>query len=154
MGHFRQPVFGVLDAATAGNVIGPRRIRFPERRFIHPIGFAQHPFGKPESFEHLDRPAGYAIGLTDLQRAGFLVDDAGRYIPEGRQLRGKGQSRRAAPNDQHVHLRRGCGGMVWAGGCRDIRAARAKSVQVVLHLAPPVSKCTYHNGSFMAASIW
>ena len=50
--------------------------------------------------------AGNAVGLAQLQRGVLVFDDAGADVGKRRQLRGQRQPRRAAADDEHVHLGR------------------------------------------------
>ena len=134
MGHLGQACFCVFDPATACDMGGLVGVRFPKCRLVHPIGFAQNAFGKTKSLEHLDRPACDTVRLTHLQRPRFLVDDAGRDIREGRQLRRKRQTRWATADDQDIHLTRQFFDMRLSRGGSDMRTARFETVQVILHL--------------------
>ncbi len=74
VGEFRQAVLGVLDATGALDPCAVLLGRTPEDGLVHPVGFAHELLAQTERLEHLDRPAGDAIGLADLQRAVATLD--------------------------------------------------------------------------------
>ncbi len=76
MRKFREAVLHVLNDASP---IDPARLILigrPKRGFVDPIGLAQDALGKAESLEHFHRATGHSIGLSQLQRPGFLLDDS------------------------------------------------------------------------------
>lgn len=93
---------------------------------------------KSESFKHFHRAACDPVGLTQLQRTGFLLDDHRANVREGRQLGRQRESGRAAANDQDVGLGRQGGAWRLGGDCRVQKAgiACSEAVQVKLHVEP------------------
>src|SRR5690242_5563694 len=71
-----QAIFNVLDTIAADNFLAALAVRLPENRFADPIAFLQHAFAKSKRMEHFHRAASDAVGLTEEQSAGLLVDDA------------------------------------------------------------------------------
>ena len=65
MRELRQPVFDVLDPATADDVRGLPVVRLPERRLIDPAGLLQHALAEAEGMEHLHCAAGDAVSLAE-----------------------------------------------------------------------------------------
>ena len=113
------------------------RVGPPERDLVDPVGLADQLIGEPERLEHLDRAAGDAVGLADLQRTVLAVDDHGPDVGERRELRGEHEPGRPGPDDQDVDL---------AGEARsplrhrrmrglDARVSGSISVQMELHCA-------------------
>ena len=103
MRELGQPVLGVLHAPGPDDrrpVVGRRA---PEHRFVHPIGFADELLAQAERVEHLDRAAGDAVRLADLQRAVAAVDDARRDAGKGRELCRQQHPGRAGADDEDVH---------------------------------------------------
>ena len=89
--ELRQAVLGVLDATGA---LDPRAVllrRTPEDGLVDPVGLADELLPQAESLEHLDRAAGDAVGLTDLERAVAALDqsraDAGESSTAARPAR-------------------------------------------------------------------
>ena len=76
--------------------------RTPEHGLVHPVGFADELLAQAESVEHLDRAAGDAVGLTDLQRAVATLDESRADAGEGRKLRRQQHSGGTAAHDQDV----------------------------------------------------
>jgi hypothetical protein len=103
-----EAVLDILDPAAAGDRLRPRRIRFPEGGFVDPVGFLFNPVGKTEGLEHLHGAAGNAVGLAELKRTRFLVDDPGGDLRKSAKLRRQRQPGRSAADDQDVDL-------PWAG---------------------------------------
>jgi hypothetical protein len=100
--ELRQLVFGVLDAAGA---FDPRSVllrRPPEDGFVDPTSLADELLPQAESLEHLDRAAGDAVGLADLQRAVATFNQPCADAGEVRQLRGQQRPGRPAANDENV----------------------------------------------------
>ncbi len=117
-----------------------RVARLPERRLVDPVGLAFDALAEAERLEHLHRPAGDAVGLAELQRAGLLLDDAGLDVGKGGELGGERQAGGAAADDQHIDL---FGQHVVAGeSARRLRSveqvgiAGAEFVELELHGAP------------------
>ena len=100
--HFGEAILHVLDAAAADDLGAVRLVRLPERRLVDEIGLPQHAVGDAEGLEHLHRTAGDAVGLTKLDRPGFLVDDRNRDVGKGGELRRQRQAGRPAADDQDV----------------------------------------------------
>ena len=100
--ELREAILGVLDPATADDVLAALLVRLPERRLVDPVRLPQDPLAEAERLEHLDRAARDAVRLSENQWPRLLVDDAGRDVGEGGELCGERQSGRAAADDQHV----------------------------------------------------
>ncbi len=138
MRELRQAVFHVLHAAVAHDVLRLFFVGLPEGHLVDPAGLLHHPLAEVEGLEHLHRAAGDAIGLTQLQRAVLLLDDAGVDVGKGRQLRGQRQPGGAAADDEHVHLRR-CGVGVRGSqraGVGHMGVTGLEAVQMELHGGP------------------
>ena len=140
MRHVRQAIFNVLHAAAAHNMAAVATtavVGFPEGGLVDPIGFLQHTLGKTEGLEHLHRAAGDAIGLAQLQGAGFLLHDHRPDGREGGQLRRQRQAGRAATHNQHVGFKRqGVRRSPFDGGYGRIQkpgVPGSKSVEMKLH---------------------
>ena len=80
-----------------------------------------------EGLEHLDRAAGDAVGLADLERAFAALDQARADAGEVRQLRGQQGPRRPAADDQNVD---GVGQLLLA----NVGVAGCVAVQIELHV--------------------
>lgn len=84
--HLREVVLHILNAVGPRDALA-RRSWPPEDGFVNPIGFSGHFFRKPERLEHFHGAAGDPVRLTDLQRSGFTLDDAGSDVRKCRHLR-------------------------------------------------------------------
>ena len=137
MRHVRQALFHIGHAAAAHDVALVCIAGFPEGRFIDPISLFQHLMCKSEGLEHLHRAACHAIGLPQLQRAGFLLNDDCTDVRKRRQLCSQRQSGRAAANDQHISLgRQSAVCICLQGGFTRVKKRRvtgSKSIEVKLH---------------------
>ena len=104
MRKFGQPVFDILNPAGAHDPAPVGIVRLPERRLVDPVGLLHDALAETEGLEHLHRAAGDAVGLTEQQRAGFLLDDPGLDVGKGGQLRRQRQAGRSAADDQDIDL--------------------------------------------------
>ena len=141
-----QPVLDVLHPAVAADVGGLRLVRLPEGGLVDPIGLAGDALADAEALEHLHRPAGDAVGLTEPDRSGLLLDDRRGDLGEGGQLRRERQARRAAADDEDVERLGHPVGAAHRAVLRvrrgDVRIASLKSVEMKLHGV--VSSCRSH----------
>ena len=99
-----QPVLDVLDPAAADDARRLLLVGLPERRLVDPVRLLDHSFAEAEGLEHLHRAARDAVGLTEQQTAGLLLDDPRRDRWERRQLRGQRQTSGTTADDQDIHL--------------------------------------------------
>ena len=90
MGKLREPVFYILNAIGANDPLRSGRVGPPEGGLVYPVRLLHHPLAETESFEHLHRSTGDAVGLPDPQRPELLVDDPCRDTGELRELRSQG----------------------------------------------------------------
>ena len=135
MRHFRKPVLDILDAAGADDVLRGVRIGFPEGGFIHLIGLVPDLVGEPEGGEHLHRPAGHAVCLAALHRAGLALDDHRADVVEGRHLGRQRQTGGPAADNQHIGCRGKGASRRAAGPVRaDFGIAGLEPVQMKLHM--------------------
>jgi hypothetical protein len=87
--------------------------------------------------EHFHRAASDAVGLTEKQSAGLLVDNARLNVRKAGELSRQRQTSRSAANDEDVDFRRkrcGCArGRISLRRVKDFRVAGLESVEVKLH---------------------
>ena len=84
VGKLRKTILGVLNSAASDDVFALGIVRFPERRFIDPIAFFEDAFAEAVGLEHLDAAARDAVGLPELKRTRFLLDQRDRDVGERR----------------------------------------------------------------------
>lgn len=105
----------VVHAPGASDLCRVSLCRPPEGRLVDPIGFAHEAFGQAERAEHLYRPAGDPVGMTQLERSLTALDDASGDVGELSQLCGENGSGRPRADDEDVdflgELRRLCRGV-------------------------------------------
>ena len=137
MRELRQTVLNVLDAVAADDILAPLVMRLPEGRLADPIAFLQDAFAKTKRMEHFHRAAMDAVGLTEKQSAGLLVDDARLNVRKAGELSRQRQTSRSAANDEDVDFRRkrcSCArGRVSLRRVKDFRVAGLESVEMKLH---------------------
>jgi hypothetical protein len=102
--HLGQAILGILDPAAAGDPRPVIRIGFPEHRLVDPIRFPQQAIGEAERLEHLDRPAGDAVGLAELERPRLPLDDPRPDFRKCSELGGEDEPRGTAADDEDVDL--------------------------------------------------
>jgi hypothetical protein len=87
--------------------------------------------------EHFHRAASDAVGLTEKQSAGLLLDDTRLNVRKAGELSRQRQTSRSAANDEDVDFRRkrcGCAlGRISLRRVKDFRIAGLESVEVKLH---------------------
>src|SRR5208283_1471292 len=138
--HMRElgkAVLDVLNSPVADDAVAGAVVRLPEGHLVDPVGLFHHALAEAKGLEHLHAATRDAVGLAERQGAQFLFDDPGPDLWERRELRRRGQTRRAAADNEDVHL-------LWkrvglrrrAGRFVDLRIARSEAVQMELHVRP------------------
>src|SRR5262245_16255762 len=134
----REPVFDILYSAMPSDSIFDGIVRLPKCGLVNPACLLHHTFAEAERLEHLHGPAGNAVSLAELERAGFLLNDLGLDVWKSCQLRSQCQPRRSAADDQNVdfvgkvvRLERRLFGRL--RDFRNFRIAGSKAVEMELH---------------------
>jgi hypothetical protein len=111
------------------------RVRPPEGNLVDPVALVHQTIRQTERLHQLNRAAGNAVGLADLERTVLAVDDDRPDLGEVGHLRSQHETGRTAADDHDVGVLREtsrplCDGRMWV---LDERVTGLVAVQIELH---------------------